>query len=254
MAAGGHALRRARRALRTLPTEELRRAYHGPPGSFIPTSTLAPRRPRPCAPSTTHGRSSAIPTAGGATTPRSGWPRASFDWPCPPTVPARDDDDVELRRAPAGPVAAPIGRHRGRPGHHLRRHRLRRARPTGKRRSTQSTIPTPSTVSSAPALGQATARSREPSTGDGDSGSASLVGKCILKLLGYDAIVVCNQSGAQLVVAEVATTTDCPAGTTVYQLEGRSQLVCLSSTVSRQARGRRPFTPAPARPPARPGR
>ena len=147
--------------------------------------------------------------------------------PAPPTVPARDDDDVD-------------------PGEHRRGRWLRPsvvivavlaiifvvtayAAPSNRQgRSTQSTIPTPSTVSSAPALGQATAGGG-PSTGDGDSGGASLVGKCILKLLGYDAIVVCNESGAQLVVAEVATATDCPAGTTVYQLEGRSQLVCLSS-------------------------
>jgi curved DNA-binding protein CbpA len=87
--------------------------------------------------------------------------------------------------------------------------------------STQSTIPTPSTESSAPPPGQTAAA--------GDTGGAGLVGKCILKLLGYDAVVVCNQAGAQLVVAEVASASDCPPATTVYELEGRSQLVCLRS-------------------------
>jgi hypothetical protein len=81
--------------------------------------------------------------------------------------------------------------------------------------ATQTTPPTPASASEG--LG---------------SNSTGLVGKCILKLLGYDAVAVCNQRGAQLVVAEVAATADCPAGTTVYQLEGRSQLVCLSPSGS----------------------
>jgi hypothetical protein len=92
--------------------------------------------------------------------------------------------------------------------------------------------PKPSTVPTTPsttALNQGGPVAPEASLGGDSSASSTLVGKCILRLLGYDAIVVCNQPGAQLIEAEVATTSECPAGTAVYQLEGRSQLVCLAS-------------------------
>jgi hypothetical protein len=95
----------------------------------------------------------------------------------------------------------------------------------------RSTLPTSSTASTLPS---------QPVAGDGantvvnpdGSGSGPLVGKCILRLLGYDAFVVCNQPGAQTIEAEVAKSADCPPGTTVYQLEGHSQLVCLTPSES----------------------
>jgi hypothetical protein len=96
----------------------------------------------------------------------------------------------------------------------------------------RSTLPsTPATETTQPAAvaSPGSAEQPEPSVGGDGAAGANLVGKCILRLLGYDAIVVCNQPGAQMIEAEVATDSDCPAGTTVYQLEGRSQLVCLAS-------------------------
>ena len=96
-------------------------------------------------------------------------------------------------------------------------------------RSTVTTVPTASTLPSQPVTGESSA---DASVNPEDSGGGPLVGKCILRLLGYDAIVVCNQPGAQMVVAEVTESADCPSGTTVYQLEGHSQLVCLTPSSS----------------------
>jgi hypothetical protein len=94
------------------------------------------------------------------------------------------------------------------------------------KRSTFTTVPTSSSL---PAR-QGTLPPQAAVTPVGSG--TGLVGKCILRLLGYDAIVVCNQPNAQAVVAEVTSTADCPSGTTVYQLEGRSQLVCLTPSGS----------------------
>ena len=91
-------------------------------------------------------------------------------------------------------------------------------------RTRQPTVPTsPPTVtplSTAPANAGTVAN---PATGN-----SPLVGGCILPLMGYDAVVACNQAGARMVTAAVDSGSECPAGTSVYQLEGRSQLVCLA--------------------------
>jgi DnaJ domain len=94
--------------------------------------------------------------------------------------------------------------------------------------STFTTVPTPT---SSPAANQGGPEAPQAAVTGGGAGPG-FVGKCILRLLGYDAIVSCNQHGAQAIVAEVASTADCPPGTTVYQLEGRSQLVCLTPSGS----------------------
>ncbi len=88
--------------------------------------------------------------------------------------------------------------------------------------------PTVPTTAPAPPPRGASPRLRTVRSSGAGANSTGLVGRCILRLLGYDAVATCSQRGALLVVAEVANTADCPSGTTVYQLEGRSQLVCLS--------------------------
>jgi hypothetical protein len=54
------------------------------------------------------------------------------------------------------------------------------------------------------------------------------IGDCLLRQPGYDAMVPCNQPNNGLVIAEVATSAQCPAQTTAYQLVGRAQWVCLA--------------------------
>jgi len=96
-------------------------------------------------------------------------------------------------------------------------------------RSTFTTVPTPTTASSLTGPNQG---SQEAPLASGSGADSDLVGKCILPLPGYDAMVMCNQHGAKTIVAEVTSSSDCPQGTTVYQLEGHSQLVCLTSSGS----------------------
>lgn len=58
--------------------------------------------------------------------------------------------------------------------------------------------------------------------------ASNLVGKCLLGLSGYDAIVPCFEHNDGLVVGQTAHSADCPVGTVVHQLAGRSQFVCLA--------------------------
>ncbi len=83
----------------------------------------------------------------------------------------------------------------------------------------------PSTTASAPAVTSATVA--DPAGPGLAAGSSMLVGRCILPLMGYDAVVPCDQAGSKLVVEAVSSGSSCPGGSTVYQLEGRQQLVCL---------------------------
>ena len=65
----------------------------------------------------------------------------------------------------------------------------------------------------------------QPSTGFVES---ALVGKCLLALPGYDAIVSCLERSDGVVLGETTRSADCPAGTTVHQLAGQSHFVCLA--------------------------
>ncbi len=77
----------------------------------------------------------------------------------------------------------------------------------------------------APITGSPTATGGRPSSGFVDS---AYVGQCLLVQAGLDAVVPCTQPNNGLVVGQTTRSADCPAGTGVHQLVGRSQFVCLA--------------------------
>jgi curved DNA-binding protein CbpA len=81
--------------------------------------------------------------------------------------------------------------------------------------------------------GQTPPSSEAPRPEVGGGARGVLFGQCIEPQLGYDAVVPCQQPSAGIVVADVTSRSQCPLGTTSYQLIGQPQLVCLRPVARR---------------------
>jgi hypothetical protein len=55
----------------------------------------------------------------------------------------------------------------------------------------------------------------------------TLMGSCIQPQGSFDAVIPCSQPNVGMVIAQVASASECPQGTNPYHLLGRNQMACL---------------------------
>ena len=142
-------------------------------------------------------------------------PRSSTRTPVVTTTPSADTTPVTAAAGGSLPTAATTAAQAGSAGG---------AGGAGTETGGAPTLPGVAVTPAAPAGAASPDRPASPAAPAGDVP----VGRCITPQSGYDAVVPCNQAGAQVIVAGVSRGADCPTASRPYQLAGQAQIVCLA--------------------------